>query len=82
MIELVTKDYGGFASACLDLCVPKRAGRPGGLFDRRVEVFLGDKHVNLMHQEWGITLHGWFVLSNVRSVGMLGAALAHLRWAW
>jgi len=60
-IEFSAKDYPGFASAGLDLCVEGRPGKPSGNFNRRVEVYLGyteDSHVNLTHHEWGITLHG------------------------
>lgn len=58
MIELSARDYKGFDSAGLDLYVPGRAGKPSGLFDRHVEVFLGIEHVNLTHYEWGIELRG------------------------
>lgn len=57
-IELSTEDYGGFASACLDLCVTGRPGKPSGNFNRRVEVYLGAEHVNLTQHEWGVELHG------------------------
>jgi hypothetical protein len=57
-IEFSAKDYPGFTSASLDLCVPGRPGKPSGLFDRRVEVYLGAEHINLTHYEWGIELHG------------------------
>ena len=56
MLTLKTKDYPGFASASLDLCVPGRKGKPCGQFNRWVDVFVGTNHVTFTHFEWDITL--------------------------
>lgn len=64
MIELEASDYPGFASASLDLWVLRGVTSPSWItdrhpaFDRQVDVFLGEKHLNLTHYEWGICLHG------------------------
>lgn len=71
MIDFSTKDYPGFQSAALDVCVEGTFGN----FGRRIDIFLGDTHVDLTHYEWGIRLHGGPVLREkyLRARPMFGA---------